>query len=34
MLGGDLVVESRVGEGSSFIVRLPAAAPAGTPIAK
>jgi signal transduction histidine kinase len=34
MLGGDLGVESRVGEGSSFIVRLPAAAPAGTPIAK
>jgi signal transduction histidine kinase len=34
MLGGDLVVESCVGEGSSFIVRLPAAAPAGTTIAK
>ena len=33
MLGGDLAVESRLGEGSSFILRLPAAA-AGTAIAK
>jgi len=34
LLGGDLLVESTVGLGSTFILRLPADVPSGTPLAE